>query len=418
MTRLTGQFLAGAGFLCIAALTLVPLPEQAAASTLTPLWCLVCGEYGGVDVVDNILLFLPFAVGLKLTGISTRAIVLTGLLLSLGIELLQWRVITGRDASLSDVLTNTLGTWLGALIGGQRTRFLRPHRKQAMRLAAGAAAAWLAVQTATAALLQPWVPPGGLSGRWAPSDAGRPAYDGQVISAAVGGEPWPADSGQVSPGIAWKIRNGAIDVGAELTSGKRLTRWSPVLELVGTPGAVLAVETLGKDLAFQPPLRSSGLRLGRPSLRLPGALQSPGSRVDLQAGIRQSALWARWTTAGIRHQSSQMLSPSFGWSLFTPFRYAYGPEARFVTILWISAWLFPSGYWTAGVHGRPFLSWAALGFVVILGLGLIPLLLNYRPVHWSEWLAAGLGIGAGSAGHHSAAYFQRRCDSRSIKESS
>jgi VanZ like protein len=418
MTRLTGRFLAGAGFLCIAVLTLVPLPEQTAASRLTPLWCLVCGEYGGIDVVDNILLFLPFAIGLKLTGLPTRAIVLTGLLVSFGVELLQWKVITGRDASLSDVLTNTLGTWLGAVIGGQRTRFLQPGRGQAIRLAASAAAAWLAAQTATAALLQPWTPPGGLSGRWAPSEAGRPAYDGRVISAAVGGEPWPADSAQASPGVASKIRNGAIDVAVELTSGKRFTRWSTVLELVGTPGVVLAIEALGKDLVFQPPLRSSELRLRRPSLRLAGALLSPGSRVSLNGGIRRSVLWAEWTTAGIRHQASQMLSPSFGWSLLTPFRYAYGPEARFVTVLWIGAWLFPVGYWTAGVHGRPFLSWAALGLVVVLGLGLIPLLLGYRLVHWSEWLAAGLGIGAGSAGHRGVAYFQKKCDSRSIKESS
>ena len=63
MWRPIGRFLACAGLLLIAATTLVPIPQQTAASQLTPLWCLVCGDYGGVDVVNNIILFVPAALG-------------------------------------------------------------------------------------------------------------------------------------------------------------------------------------------------------------------------------------------------------------------------------------------------------------------------------------------------------------------
>src|SRR5918998_1555401 len=107
MRRQVGRFLSLAGFLFIAATTLVPLPQQSAASQITPLWCLVCGDYGGVDVINNILLFIPFAFGLRLLGLRSQLVVAAGALLSLGIELLQWWVIPGRDASLSDLLTNT-----------------------------------------------------------------------------------------------------------------------------------------------------------------------------------------------------------------------------------------------------------------------------------------------------------------------
>jgi len=89
MSPPTGRFLACAGFLFIAATTLVPLPQQEWAARLTPWWCLICGEHGGQDVVNNVLLFIPFALGLRIVGLSSRAVVVTGCLVSAGIEFLQ-----------------------------------------------------------------------------------------------------------------------------------------------------------------------------------------------------------------------------------------------------------------------------------------------------------------------------------------
>jgi VanZ like family len=112
-----GRLLAVVGLLFIAAATLTPLPQQSAAAAATPLWCLVCGEDGGVDVLNNILLFVPLGLGLRLMRLRTSHVVLLAASVSLAIELLQLIVITGRDASLSDLLTNTLGSWTGALGG-------------------------------------------------------------------------------------------------------------------------------------------------------------------------------------------------------------------------------------------------------------------------------------------------------------
>ena len=116
MSRLTGRLLACAGLFFIAGTTLVPIPQQELAARLTPWWCLICGDHGGQDVINNVLLFIPFALGLRLAGLPSRTVVVTGGLVSLSVELLQWGVVAGRDASLSDVLTNTLGSLVGAMV--------------------------------------------------------------------------------------------------------------------------------------------------------------------------------------------------------------------------------------------------------------------------------------------------------------
>src|SRR3954463_9061304 len=108
------RFVGAAGLLLILAATLRPEPDQTRAAEATPLWCLVCGDHGGVDVINNIMLFIPFTVGLRLGGVPRTTVLLVGRAGSLAIELLQFWVISGRYSSLTDVMTNSLGTAVGA----------------------------------------------------------------------------------------------------------------------------------------------------------------------------------------------------------------------------------------------------------------------------------------------------------------
>src|SRR3954453_3118919 len=125
------RFFGAAGLLIILAATLRPEPDQTRAAEATPLWCLVCGDHGGVDVIRNILLFIPFAFGLRLGGVPRKTVLLVGAASSLTIELLQLTIIAGRDASLSDVLTNSLGTGVGALIADYGSTLLPPTKHRA-----------------------------------------------------------------------------------------------------------------------------------------------------------------------------------------------------------------------------------------------------------------------------------------------
>src|SRR5437867_9781747 len=64
------RLLAFAGLAAILVTTLYPIPSAAGIADQTPLLCLVCGENGGADVIQNLLLFAPFAIGLRLYGWS------------------------------------------------------------------------------------------------------------------------------------------------------------------------------------------------------------------------------------------------------------------------------------------------------------------------------------------------------------
>jgi hypothetical protein len=410
--RQIGRFLSLSGLLFIAGATLVPLPRQVATAGATPLWCLVCGDYGGVDVVLNVLLFVPFALGVRLAGVPTLLVVAAGAVISLTVEWVQLTFIPGRDASLSDLTTNTLGSLIGGALGSRLALLMNPTPGQAHRLAIAGGAVFLALQAGTAILLRPWVPSEPLRGEWARTLPGRAPFGGKVASVVVSGSVVPDGSMLADSQVYARLRQGPVHLELDLISGPDFPEWAPIFELLGRQGRVLAVAAVGRDLTFQPPARSYALRLRRPAIRLPGALpSSAGQRLQLAAGERQDTVWGAWGTAGVRSRKLQTLSPSLGWSLLIPFDYAYGPEVHLLTALWIAGLLLPIAYWQG--RRRKTRSILELGFLLLTGLGLIPMLTGYPPVHWSEWLAGVGGLGAGWASHCAAAYFGGRCDSPS-----
>lgn len=91
-------------------------------------------EYLLFDVVGNVLLFLPL--GLTFAAASTRpgrwgrlgAATLSAMLLSVSIEVLQL-AMPSRASDVDDVLFNTLGALVGAMVGV--LAFSRPGRRRA-----------------------------------------------------------------------------------------------------------------------------------------------------------------------------------------------------------------------------------------------------------------------------------------------
>src|SRR5687767_11690599 len=118
--------------------TLRPSPPPA---TPLPMFCLVCGDLGGVDVVLNVILFIPLGAALVWSGMRWHRAALVCVAVSLGIESLQFTIVSGRDASLGDLLTNSVGGWLGAGLMRHWTVWLLPGKRAAGTLAVGAAAA-------------------------------------------------------------------------------------------------------------------------------------------------------------------------------------------------------------------------------------------------------------------------------------
>ncbi|MBL0171148.1 MAG: VanZ family protein [Gemmatimonadaceae bacterium] len=76
------------------------LPARGNAFSLAAVWCLTCRPIWLADAISNVILFLPLGVVLGALGMRTSRALLTGAVVSLGIELLQLSGFpSGRSAA-------------------------------------------------------------------------------------------------------------------------------------------------------------------------------------------------------------------------------------------------------------------------------------------------------------------------------
>jgi VanZ family protein len=412
--RLVASMLTLGGLVFILVLTLTPIPEQVPASTVAPFLCLLCGGRGLVDLVLNVLLFIPFAFGLRLSGVATRRVIVASILLTLLIEFLQYGVVTGRDSSLSDVLTNTLGGTIGAAMASHLDALVRPSPATARRLAIAWAAFWLGVTAVTALAFRPWAPAGPLMVKWARERPPHAPFGGRILAAYLGNAPLPEGrrpAGSRLPGLR---RPGTTRLRLSVLTGNPSADWRPILILSRRKLVVLGLSQSGQDLVFEAPSRASPLKFRPVAIRLEDAFPTDsGLPLDLAAEVERQTVRVTSSYGGGRSWTLG-LSPSFGWSLVLPFDYAFGPEVHLLTGLWLAGFMLPLGFWWGRAELPVSTTIALITGVVVLGLGGLPLLTGYPPVHWSEWVASATGVALGWARSGRAAYLPHRCDSPSI----
>jgi hypothetical protein len=409
IARRFGAVLACVGLLAILVLTLSPTPRGDRVAEQTPLFCLVCGETGGADVVLNLLLFMPLAAGLALLGWPWTRVVPICALLSLGVETLQYFANTGRDASLSDLITNTTGGALGAAIARRWGLLLAPGRLRARRLSLVAAAGWLGILAFTAVSLQPWVPAGRPRNYCTDAFPTSELFSGTARTMRLNGVALSCDQdlprGEIGPG---RITVVTVATAGEPSLGRR------VIHLVRTSATtVLVLAQHGRAAVFQTSTTARALRFFPPSAILPHAFPArPGGAVEVVAESDRRRLRLSATHDGVRSSAELALSPSYGWTLLFVDPMVPGAQLRVVAALWLGALLLPAAYW-AGLAARPGAALGGLGAVVVAGLGLVPAVAGFDPVHWSEWVGVGAGVTLGWALSQIAAYLQSRCGSPS-----
>jgi len=96
--------------------TLTPLPEW--LGSREHFWGSLAPRSLGawIDVVDNVVLYLPFGCALAAAGVRRkRSVGIAAFAMSTAIELLQF-IVPGRDPSASDIATNTVGAIVGAVL--------------------------------------------------------------------------------------------------------------------------------------------------------------------------------------------------------------------------------------------------------------------------------------------------------------
>jgi hypothetical protein len=417
--RRVGTALAVIGFAAVAAATLTPMSDLRGAALLTPLTCLVCGNQGGADVAGNLLLFLPFALGLRLAGWPWLRVVAASAAVSFTVELLQLTVVPGRDASLSDLLTNTTSGAMGAALGTVLPRLALPEPARAWRLLAAGLGVPLAVLGACAWLLVPEAPRGPLVSGWAHVARGMDVFGGRVQAVRLDGRPMPADGPPADPAALrqWLDR-GDLTLDAEVVAGPPTQERLWMYTLRDESDAALALSQWHREAVFSIPVRGRRLRLRPPAVSLPDGLPAdPGARVGLHAAVHDRRLTLTSTWGGATRAVTIGLSPAYGWTLVVPFELAGGTDVRWISGLCLVLLFAPAGYWAAWT-GRPIAAAAALSAGIGAAIGALPAAAGYPPAHWSEWLAAALGAALGWALRRPAAYLQTRCVSPSASESS
>jgi hypothetical protein len=382
--------LAGLGFILVA--TLTPVSDPRGMVLLTRLSCLVCGEQGGADVVANLLLFLPLAVGLRLQGASWVRVVLLSFLLSLTVELLQLRLIPGRDASLSDLVSNTVSGAIGATLGSALPGWVAPSPARARALLAAGLALVIGLLALSAWLLMPVMPEGRLISRWAHEAPGRDVFDGRVRSVLLDGLPMPANGPPPdSAGLRRRLDAGRFDLEVDVVSGRPLRDRFWIYMFRVPSGGALTLNQFRREAGLAIPARGLRYKLHPVLVTLADAFpDSAGIAVRLSAVERARRIRLSSSYQGRERSLDLAISPAMGWMLVVPFPLAVGIGVRWVTAVFLFLIALPLGYWGGWCRSV----WRAavrLAVGLFLGLGATAYATGLPPVHWTEWLAAVAG---------------------------
>lgn len=404
------------GLLAIAAATLTPIPLNESRVAETPFWCLVCGQLGLIDVILNVALFLPLGVGLRILGWPLARIAIASFLVSFAVESLQVITITGRDASASDLITNTSGGMLGGFLAHRWHVLAFPTPRSAGRLLAAGALVVLGVFLSTAALLQPDLPAGTWYGMVAPAWPEHAVFGGTVLEARVGDRPVPRDT---LPQV--------VDYRLALLSGDSIL----VRFIVGrgTPNGLAPIAVVmsadyrsvallaqhGRNVTAGVRLRASAWRLRSPRIRLNRVIpEHTGDTVTVWGGLERGQLYAGAVANQRRHSRRLPLSVALGWALLLPIGWGLGPETLVFNALWLGVLIVPLAYWAIGTR-RIRSGFGVVLTVVFLGLGAVPRLFHLAPSSAVHWFAAGGGIVLGVLAARQARQ-RRGMDCRSLEE--
>ena len=403
MSRRSASLAAALTVVAILLLTLWPLPEQSYQASLSPVSCLVCGSQGTQDVIQNVLMFLPLGLFLGLAGVRPGRAALAGFALSLLVESLQYTVVAGRDATLSDVITNTLGAALGAALAPYLPTLLRPGRHAAGRLAFAAVLLWAGAWAFGAWAMEGNPGAGNWRGRFPNDLPDAPALNGDAVQASISGAPLGLAPARLPVEVEQGFARDSFTLRLEVRPGPPIAWRENVVTIIdfredGGGANNSLVMTLNRVrpralLTFR--INAARARLRTPSFNLGPAFDvPPGRDVTLEVSRARGALHSVTHRGGQTLTTEYRIGPELLWAVVAP----RTPQPGFAWILeaflWATAALFVAGYWT-GRSGSRGIALLAV-FLAVLVQAATPRLFavaEQSPLGWAM-LLGGLLIGA------------------------
>jgi len=387
--------------------TLTPTGDTSSSS----FWCIACGEFGGLDVMNNIVLFVPLGFAFALASGHRWRSALACVAVTTFIESMQVRIVAGRDSSLSDLLANSLGGILGVELAVRRALLFRPRGRAAIALAAAGAAAFGLVTTLTSLGLRPATVPKSLWIQWTPERASFEPFTGKLLDFSVDSIKLPrAYYPPKSLGLDRILAKPGWHATVTLETAGIQWRRSVIARIAEEYTVLVSIEQHRWALACEEKTRSADFRFRSPEVALPDVL-TPGlapSRVRFTCAREGNSLVA----ATDDRQQILRLSPSLGWALLDPFQLPM-PRYRWFGALWLIGLAFPAGYWIGccaqeqsehtamprDSRAGPSVALGALVIAFLIGLLIVPVLAGTAPAASWEWASAAVGalVGSGAA---------------------
>jgi hypothetical protein len=390
--------------------TLTPSPG---VTSSLDFWCLACGELAALDVVANMVLFMPL--GFALAAAMNRRWLPLAICVAttVMVEALQVRIIVGRDASFRDILANSVGGIIGVELALRRGRLLWPTRTAATRLALGWSAAFAGMCAATTWGLRPAFVPRSLWMQWLPPRTGYEPFTGRLLAFDIDGIDLPLGYPSPSLGLDKRLMADIWRATATIDRDGLTPRRSVIVRISEEFTQPFALEQLNWDLTCLQKTRSAELRFRSPRIALRDAFRlSSGTYPDivrLRCLHRHGGLVASVEAGSESREEVVLLSPSLGWTLLSPFDIPIDSRTWWIGALWVMALVFPIGYWwssamhraarssglrTSMVIGAGVLAGATYGFVIA------PLVAGTADGAWWEWCAVVAGIACGALFRH------------------
>ena len=407
--RRIGRVLWVGAAIIIALATLTPGGQPASSPD-----CPSCDDLAGVDIVLNVLLFLPLGAGLAMDRVKLSKAVLIMCAASGLIELLQLGVVPGRDASLIDVATNSAGGVIGFLVGSCIDRLVFPPPVMAAWLASGWLCLWLGVQLVSGYALRADPPNAQYFGQLVRPLGDEPQYPGRMLRATIAGYSFPD----------WELRDWravssalASDSGAttslEFESRGQVRDFAALARIIGNRQEALEVGATGSNMTFSVRSRANDLHLRPLHFMLRGALPGtaashPATPDTAIATVRYARSVAKMSVAsrGVTRSIDVPLRTTSGWRLFSPADVYLDGSIRDALLdgAWLFAMLAVAGYWisfvVAGVRAKARLVMAVYAgpvLAVAYGLLLVPRALGLASLAWWEISAAFAALIGGNA---------------------
>ena len=344
-TRSLGARAARAFIFIAAALVLVAtLYPMESAGDGGNIGCLICGDRGLADAIVNVVLFMPLGAAAALTGRSTFAALALGAALSGGVELAQISLIPGRDASVGDLVFNTLGAAAGVALVKTAWWWLGEDRTRASRLSLIASLIAAAVVASTGLLLVPQPPEGTYFVMWRPVLRHLDPYNAPVRSASIGEHPVLPSRIEEPTRVRALLRAGApIRVGAVVAA--KTSRQAAMFAIYdGLKREVVLIGPDRDDLVFRVRMRSASARLEQPDIRVVGGWRDlvPGSEVAVTA--RRSG---RHYCVGFGPEPpcNSGFSAGMGWALLLYIEHWPALFRSAMSMVWLAMLALPVGFW-------------------------------------------------------------------------